>query len=135
MIEGLDGPDNHAFRAAQPAQQPGKAPFEEVRAKSAPGSDDGRSDRDWFAEREFQMAQVQLPNGWRFVDSKEDSARCELDPTPSRFSGETGYSGSLGSVEDVLQAAEEASRRMEVLARELHCLGIYPDGDDGPRAA
>ena len=81
------------------------------------------------------MAQVQLPNGWRFVDSKEDSARCELDPTPSRLSGETGYSGSLGSVEDVLQAAEEASRRMEVLARELHCLGIYPDGDDGPRAA
>ncbi|MCH2160456.1 MAG: hypothetical protein MK085_01145 [Phycisphaerales bacterium] len=81
------------------------------------------------------MTQVQIPNGWRFVEPTEDSARCELDLSSRPIPAETDYSGSMGSVEDVLHAAEEASRRMEVLARELHCLGIYPDGDDGPRAA
>jgi hypothetical protein len=35
----------------------------------------------------------------------------------------------------VLRAADEASRRMEVLARELDCLGLFDQGDDGPRAA
>ena len=39
-----------------------------------------------------------------------------------------------GNAEDVLDALENVSRRIDDLARELNCLGWFDD-DDRPRAA
>jgi hypothetical protein len=52
---------------------------------------------------------------------------------PLRFPG-IGSGKAPSSIEDALQAADEACRRMEVLARDLQCLGDFGP-DDGPRAA
>ncbi len=41
---------------------------------------------------------------------------------------------SMDSAALALDALEQVSRRMDVLARELNCLGYFGD-DDGPRAA
>ncbi len=43
--------------------------------------------------------------------------------------------GQVPSTEEVLEALDDASRRMETLARSLGCLGYFDDDDDGPRAA
>lgn len=37
--------------------------------------------------------------------------------------------------EQVLAALDDVSRRMEVLARQLNCLGYFDDEDDRPKAA
>ncbi|MDY7110161.1 MAG: hypothetical protein SYC29_16140 [Planctomycetota bacterium] len=39
------------------------------------------------------------------------------------------------SAEQVLEAIEHMSRRIDDLARELNCLGHFDDDDDGPKAA
>jgi len=39
------------------------------------------------------------------------------------------------SAEDVLDALDDMSRRIDHLARELRCLGWFDDDDDRPRAA
>lgn len=60
------------------------------------------------------MSQVHMPEGWKFIAAE-----------PSAEAGD-----------EAIQAVEEACRRMDVLARELNCLGFFPDEcDDGPRAA
>ena len=43
--------------------------------------------------------------------------------------------GRVPSTEAVLKALDDASRRMETLARSLGCLGYFNDDDEGPRAA
>lgn len=43
--------------------------------------------------------------------------------------------GQVPSTEEVLKALDDVSRRMEVLARSLGCLGHFDDDDEGPRAA
>ena len=82
------------------------------------------------------MKRTELPNGWHMVDDRDllEVEDLEKDvpislPFP-RMDAESDQSG----VEDVLRAADEACRRMEVLARELECFGNF-GGDDGPRAA
>lgn len=42
---------------------------------------------------------------------------------------------TCGNTEDVLEALENVSRRIDDLARELNCLGWFDDDDDRPRAA
>ena len=83
------------------------------------------------------MSRVKMPVGWRLVNE-----RTSVDPEASQvISGEPDRFGDASpviariDVEQVLRAADEASRRMEDLARELHCLGDFDHGDDGPRAA
>lgn len=39
------------------------------------------------------------------------------------------------TTENVLNALEDVSRRIDHLARELNCLGYFDDDDDRPRAA
>lgn len=82
------------------------------------------------------MKRTELPNGWHVVDDR-DVIEVETESAeslaPLRFPGidsETPPS----SIEDALRAADEACRRMEVLARDLQCLGDFGP-DDGPRAA
>ncbi len=43
--------------------------------------------------------------------------------------------GQVPSTEEVLKVLDDASRRMETLARSLGCLGYFDDDDEGPRAA
>lgn len=82
------------------------------------------------------MKRTELPNGWHVVDDRDliDAEMEALEgPAPIRFPG-SAASVSTTTAEEALRAADEACRRMEVLARELHCLGDF-DHDDGPRAA
>ena len=39
------------------------------------------------------------------------------------------------SAEQVIEAIDNMSRRLDDLARELKCLGHFDEDDDGPRAA
>ncbi|NCF38800.1 MAG: hypothetical protein GWP75_01630 [Planctomycetia bacterium] len=83
------------------------------------------------------MSRVNMPAGWRLVnertsvDSEESSVNIGEN---DRFTDSSPVTARI-DVEQVLRAADEASRRMEDLARELHCLGDFDHGDDGPRAA
>lgn len=87
------------------------------------------------------MKRTPLPNGWHMVD---DSDLLEVEtieasdadaPAPLPFPLRAP-DGGIADVASVLRAADEACRRMEVLARDLECLGDFEDdGDDGPRAA
>ncbi len=43
--------------------------------------------------------------------------------------------GQVPSTEAVFKAWDDASRRMETLARSLGCLGYFDDDNEGPRAA
>lgn len=82
------------------------------------------------------MKRTELPNGWHVVDDRdvmEVGTESVERFAPLRFPG-IGSADAPSSVEDVLRAADEACRRMEVLARDLHCLGDFGP-DDGPRAA
>jgi len=47
----------------------------------------------------------------------------------------TGESGLPSSAQNVIHALDAMSRRIDDLARELHCLGYFDDESDGPRAA
>ncbi|MDG2022358.1 MAG: hypothetical protein P8J59_10460 [Phycisphaerales bacterium] len=83
------------------------------------------------------MHRIDIPKGWRLVDERDSSEFPVLEtesddsiPFPPLEMNSSGI-----DVEEVLRAADEASRRMEVLARELDCLGLFDQGDDGPRAA
>ena len=84
------------------------------------------------------MSRIEMPAGWRLVN--EETAIEVEDARLGRKSGD-GFVGSSPviariDVDQVLRAADEASRLMEDLARELHCLGDFDHGnDDGPRAA
>ena len=82
------------------------------------------------------MKRTALPNGWHVVDDR-DVIDAQMDafeaPAPIRFPG-IDTPDSSSAAEEALRAADEVCRRMEVLARELHCLGDF-DHDDGPRAA
>ncbi|MBQ73020.1 MAG: hypothetical protein CMJ67_08975 [Planctomycetaceae bacterium] len=82
------------------------------------------------------MKRTALPNGWHVVDDR-DVIDAEMEafegPAPIRFPG-LDAPDSPSAAEEALRATDEVCRRMEVLARELHCLGDF-DHDDGPRAA
>jgi hypothetical protein len=83
------------------------------------------------------MHRIEIPKGWRLVDDR-DSEELQVLDTDSAASlpfPPLEINSSRIDVESVLRAADEASRRMEVLARELDCLGLFDQGDDGPRAA
>ncbi len=80
------------------------------------------------------MSQLQLPNGWRFVGCEEER-RTEPDICNVPIA-RIGFGQILDMPGGAIEAAEEACRRIDVLARELDCLGFFSDeGDDGPRAA
>ncbi|MDA7765711.1 hypothetical protein N8917_00045 [bacterium] len=83
------------------------------------------------------MHQVKIPKGWRLVDDRKSEELRLLDSEVAETLPFRSLQGdhSKVDVESVLRAADEASRRMEVLARELDCLGLFDQGDDGPRAA
>jgi hypothetical protein len=84
------------------------------------------------------MSRVNMPVGWRLVNERlsVDSEESHRGPEEGdRFDDPSPVIARI-DVEQVLRAADEASRRMEDLARELHCLGDFDHGnDDGPRAA
>lgn len=84
------------------------------------------------------MSRVNMPVGWRLVNERlsVDSEASHRGPeAEDRFDDPSPVIARI-DVEQVLRAADEASRRMEDLARELHCLGDFDHGnDDGPRAA
>ena len=68
------------------------------------------------------MKQVELPKGWKFINECAESTPVENE--------------EFLSTENTLQALDDACRKMDVLARELDCLGFFSDTtDEGPRAA
>ncbi len=68
------------------------------------------------------MKQVELPNGWKLIDERAECASVDRE--------------GFGSADDTLKALDDACRKMDVLARELDCLGFFSDtADEGPRAA
>jgi hypothetical protein len=81
------------------------------------------------------MSQLQLPNGWHFVGTTDDNRPTETDMGDTPIA-RIGFGQILEMPGDVITVAEDACRRIDVLARELDCLGFFSDdGDDGPRAA
>ena len=83
------------------------------------------------------MSRVNMPAGWRLVNERTsvDSEESSVNISDNdRFTDSSPVTARI-DVEQVLRVADEASRRMEDLARELHCLGDFDHGDDGPRAA
>ena len=57
-------------------------------------------------------------------------------PAPPNSADDPAAPPTPNSVRDAMQAMDDVSRRMEDLARQLNCLGYFPDGDDDrPRAA
>ena len=85
------------------------------------------------------MKRTPLSNGWHMVDDRDtlevDASASLATEGPVAFPFPGVLDDSMPqSVEDVLRAADDACRRMEVLARELECLGNFDD-DEGPRAA
>ena len=84
-----------------------------------PGNDDG-SKRDW-APLPFRPADFGL------IKPAQDA---QDRPRPEDILGQ------VPSTEEVFNAFDQVSRRMESLARSLGCLGYFDDDDDdGPRAA
>lgn len=87
------------------------------------------------------MKRTPLPNGWHMVDDSdlleiEAAEAAENDPPAPLPFPFRAPDGGVADVASVLRAADEACRRMEVLAQELQCLGDFEDtDDDGPRAA
>jgi hypothetical protein len=80
------------------------------------------------------MNQLQLPNGWQFVGS--DVATPNEPDMSCAPIAKIGCGQILDMPGDAIAMAEEACRRIDVLARELDCLGFFSDeSDDGPRAA
>lgn len=64
----------------------------------------------------------------RWMDRhKQESLALQEGPRPGRRDRSS-------SSERALRAIDDVSRRIDVLARELKCLGYFDDGD-GPRAA
>ncbi len=81
------------------------------------------------------MKRTPLPNGWHMIDDRELLDETVEDaPASFPFPG-AGASEMPTDVEDVLKAADDVCRRMEVLARELDCFGPGTGDDEGPRAA
>ena len=98
---------------------------------------EGRQGRDERPRKEARMSRVNMPVGWRLVNERTSADSEESQPIGGdgdRFGDASPVIARI-DVEQVLRAADEASRRMEDLARELHCLGDFDHGDDGPRAA
>ncbi|MDA0294989.1 MAG: hypothetical protein O3A19_06905 [Planctomycetota bacterium] len=83
------------------------------------------------------MQRIDIPKGWRLVDDRdsEEIRVLEADAAETLPFRPFEIDASKIDVASVLRAADEASRRMEVLARELDCLRLFEEGDDGPRAA
>ena len=68
------------------------------------------------------MKQVELPKGWKFINECEESTPREHE--------------EFLSADNALHALDDACRKMDVLARELDCLGFFSDTtDEGPKAA
>ena len=68
------------------------------------------------------MKQVELPKGWKFIDERAERTSAQRE--------------EFLSTDNTLQALDDACRKMDVLARELDCLGFFSDTtDEGPRAA
>lgn len=68
------------------------------------------------------MKQVELPKGWKFINERAESTPVEHE--------------ECLSTANTLEALDDACRKMDVLARELDCLGFFGDTtDEGPRAA
>ena len=81
------------------------------------------------------MKRTELPNGWHMVDDRE-VANERVEEIPASFPFPRSPRMDEGTdVEDVLNAAEDVCRRMEVLARELDCFTHDSGDDEGPRAA
>lgn len=69
----------------------------------------------------------------RIVDQSEtpqDTFRFPVEVARSQ----SNINSTCSNTEDVLEALENVSRRIDDLARELNCLGWFDD-DDRPRAA
>lgn len=81
------------------------------------------------------MKRTELPNGWHMVDDRDSIEDLESEaPVSFLFPGMMSDS-QPADVEDVLRVADDVCRRIEVLARELDCLGPHSGDDEGPRAA
>jgi len=81
----------------------------------------------------------------RFDGNEPDDTRSDLRviPFPRRDAESEGTDEQDGALpvrfartaDDLLRSLNSMSRKIQDLARELHCLGHFDDGDDGPRAA
>ena len=76
---------------------------------------------------------------FRFPGINDEPRRDQTPLTPAAqqddMSPAKDVLGQVPSTEAVLKALDDVSRRMEVLARSLGCLGHFDDDDEGPRAA
>ncbi len=84
------------------------------------------------------MSRINMPVGWRLVNEETpmDTEETRLEVENADRFGDSSPVIARIDVYQVLRAADEASRLMGDLARELHCLGDFDHGnDDGPRAA
>lgn len=69
------------------------------------------------------MSHVHMPEGWKFIEANLS----QDDPTEPL---------ECGSPTDAIAAMEDVCRRMDVLAKELGCLGFFSDDcSEGPKAA
>lgn len=69
------------------------------------------------------MSHVYMPEGWKFIEA-------------DRYPQDPSLDESVDSTTDTLEAMEEVCRRMDVLAKELGCLGFFSDDSpEGPKAA
>ena len=81
------------------------------------------------------MKRTALPNGWHMVDDRE-VVEVDYDETPVSLPFPArSDEADPSTVEAALRAADDACRRIEVLARELVDLASMDFDDDGPRAA
>ena len=79
----------------------------------------------------------------RFGGSESEGTRADLRviPFPGRDRSAKDEHGAPSpqrfaqTAEDLLQSLDSMSRKINDLARELHCLGHFDDDGDGPRAA
>lgn len=82
---------------------------------------------------------------YRIEHGQPDEHAARANPLPIPFQGPGGESAPASarpdlehlpsSAEEVLDALDDMSRRIDHLARELRCLGWFDENDDGPRAA
>jgi hypothetical protein len=69
------------------------------------------------------MSHVHMPEGWKFIGA----GLSQDEPLESM---------GCSSTDDAIAAMDDVCRRMDVLAKELGCLGYFSDDcPEGPKAA